>query len=79
VKYSYLILAIVCTIGATLVIVDIAAGRLLRSKYPFSPYQSMMQMQDAYGPCKAHAPKGFDCIMVPIMVSEDYIKAQTNE
>lgn len=45
-------------------------------KYYFSPYQPTPLIHKEYLECKAKAPPGFDCIMQPVMVSNEFIKAQ---
>jgi hypothetical protein len=45
----------------------------------FSKYQPYSAAYNDYQACKAQAPKGFDCMMVPLMVSEEYIKGQSHD
>jgi hypothetical protein len=36
--------------------------------------QTEASMQEDYNRCVAEAPKGFTCVMVPMMVSEQYLE-----
>jgi hypothetical protein len=45
----------------------------------FSPLQPVEAVQADYAACKAKAPKGFDCAMVPMMVSEEFMKRGMHE
>lgn len=44
-----------------------------QTAHPFSKYQPLSNAQAAYKECKAKAPPGFDCVMMPLLVSEESI------
>lgn len=44
-----------------------------------SPYQNMDDVEAAYLSCKAQAPAGFDCVMVPMLVSEQFMREKGYE
>lgn len=50
-----------------------------KDNWYFSKYQPYSAAYNDYQVCKAQAPKGFDCMMVPLMVSEEYIKEQSHD
>jgi len=39
-----------------------------------SPYQSIESINRDYKECAKGAPQGFDCVMVPMLVTTDYIQ-----
>ena len=56
-----------------LVFNSLCLGYIL-AKPNISPLQNYKSMQADYQRCKANAPTGFDCVMVPMLVSEDYMR-----
>jgi len=44
-----------------------------------SPYQSVESINRDYKECAKNAPQGFDCVMVPMLVTTDYIKELPSE
>lgn len=54
--------------------IGVIAGRASISTHNFSPYQSTERTEAEYRRCKNAAPKGFDCVMVPMLVSEEYLR-----
>lgn len=66
-----------CVALAAMSLVLATASILLTWMRPeVSPHQPMQAVAAAYDRCKAQAPAGFDCVMVPMLVSEQFIKEE---
>lgn len=59
-----------------MVIILIAVVPKLLPRAPTEFAQGIKSMHAPYEECKASAPEGFDCVMVPMMVSKEYLEKQ---
>jgi len=46
---------------------------------PFGKQQTPEQVVARYQSCKAKAPKGMDCVMIPMLVSDEFMREHGDE
>lgn len=67
----------ICAIVALVSLGTGYALGMLVDPSPFSRYQNYNDIKEHYEGCKKRAPKDFDCILVPMMVSNEVAEQVT--
>lgn len=64
---------------AVLLMVTVVAAIRQEPKHPYSEYQTAEALKRQYTKCAVHAQHGFTCLMVPMMVSEQFALEEGNK
>lgn len=59
---------------AVLIVVCTAAWFAIVRSPPFGAYQTQDQVEARYTSCKSKAKEGFDCVMIPMLVTEEFMR-----